>query len=122
MAQRFLAASEQPSVGNPCEDRCARRRVTQFSPALGAARARGIGGRGSAAAEAAATGVGVSRFWCRLGGLVAAAFAAGKLATPPYPALALRRARGWIMERAFARIQASAGVRSRWVTSRGLVA
>src|SRR5258706_3953090 len=60
---------------------------------------------GSATTEAAATGAGVSRFCCELGGVVPAASAAGNWATPWYPALALRRARGWIVERAFARIR-----------------
>ncbi len=50
----------------------------------------------------------LSNFCCELGGVVPAASAAGKLAETSYPALALRRARGWIAERAFARIRAMA--------------
>src|SRR5258706_541335 len=49
---------------------CARRRAAQFSPALGAARARGIRcEREYAAAEAAATGVLRIRFQYEFGGL-----------------------------------------------------
>ena len=81
------------------EDGCARGGASHNSAPRSAQRERGvIGGRRSAAAEAAATGgAGVSRFWYKLGGLVPAASAAGNLATSSYPALALRRARGWIV-------------------------
>ncbi len=87
---------------------------TQSSPALGEARARGIGGdvevrprrrptqelayRGSAAKWAA-----LSRPPPR----------PGNSGTPSYPALALRRARGWIVERAFARVRR--GLAAPWV-------
>ena len=49
------------------------------------------------------------RFCCELAGVVPTASAASKWVAPSYPALALRRARGWIVERAFARIRAGAG-------------
>ena len=76
----------------------------QFSPALGVARARGIGrdvkcGRGGGRHRNRADRASDANL-----AVVSAASAAGKFGRPSYPALALRRARGWIVERAFARI------------------
>ena len=73
------------------------------SAPLSAQRERGVSvGMESAAAEAAATGVGVSRFCCELAGVCPGRLRGWQIGGTSCPALALRRARGWIAERAFA--------------------
>jgi hypothetical protein len=94
---------------------CARRRAAQFSPALGAARARGISGDGKCGRGGGRTRAGVSCLCCELGGVVPAASAAGKLAEPRTPRSRYAERGAGIVLRAFARIRARAGVPSRWV-------